>query len=82
MKAVYTSFITMPLVIGCSTATDIKNLEPASAMQRDEVIHASQQCEEADMRPRVVYGYRVVQDRRIPVPLDVQCEPSAWRKVR
>jgi hypothetical protein len=77
MKHIYTSLIVATLT-ACST--EIQNLEPAAAMRRDEVIMATQQCEDADMRPRVVYGYRVVQDRRVAVPIDVQCEPSAWRK--
>lgn len=79
MKHIYTSLIAASL-IGCSTP--IQNLEPPTFMQRELVIQAAQQCEDADMRPRVVYAYTQVQERRIPVPIDVQCEPSAWRKVR
>lgn len=84
MKIAYTSCIASALItltiMGCSSS--IKNLEDPSFMQRELVIQASQQCEAADMRPRIVYGYQVIQDRRVAIPLDVQCEPSAWRKSR
>ena len=63
---------------GCSS--QLANVQKPEFMPREMVIQASQQCEDAEMRPRVVYGYQVVQDRRVPVPIDVQCEPSAWRK--
>lgn len=80
MKHVYTSLIAASL-IGCSSQT-IKNLEEPAFMPREAVVQAAQQCEAADMRPRIVYGYQVIQDRRVSIPLDVQCEPSAWRKSR
>lgn len=67
------------LTLGCSTP-DIKNLEHPTFMPREQVIQASEQCEAADMRPRLVYGFQIVQDRRVSVPIDVQCEPSSWRK--
>lgn len=67
---------------GCASHAEIKGTEPPYFMHREMVIQAVQQCEEAEMRPRVVYGYQTIQDRRVPVPIDVQCEPSAWRKSR
>jgi hypothetical protein len=77
VKHIYTS-LTAATLIGCSSS--IANLPDPEFMQRELVIQASQQCEDADMRPRVIYGYQRIQDRRVPVPIDVQCEPSAWRK--
>lgn len=74
------ALVTLLALVGCSST--IKNLEDPAFMQRELVIQASQQCENADMRPRIVYGYQVIQDRRVAIPLDVQCEPSAWRKGR
>lgn len=77
MKAVFTS-LTATALIGCSST--IKGTEAPTFMPREMVIQAATQCEAADMRPSIVYGYQTVQDRRVPVPIDVQCEPSAWRK--
>ena len=76
--SIISAIISVCGLAGCSS--QIANVQKPEFMPREMVIQASQQCEEAEMRPRVVYGYQSIQDRRVPVPIDVQCEPSAWRK--
>lgn len=44
-------------------------------MSRHEVILASTECEDAGMLPRVVYMTMTVLEKKIPVPIDVHCEP-------
>ena len=80
MKHIYTSLTALAL-IGCA-GDKIANVPTPEYMTRELVIQATQQCEDSEMRPRVVYGYTLVQDRRVPVPIDVQCEPSVWRTRR
>lgn len=52
-----------------------------SYMTRAEVISATQECEQASMRPRVVYGQTTVNEKKVPVPIDVHCEPMVRRPV-
>lgn len=50
-------------------------------MTRAEVISATQECDQANMRPRVVYGQATVNNKKVPVPIDVHCEPMVRRPV-
>lgn len=45
-------------------------------MSRQEVILANNECEDAGMRPRVLYMTMTVLEKKIPVPIDVHCEPK------
>lgn len=62
-----------------------EQLEPYLGMGRPgyitraEVISATQECEQVGMRPRIVYATTDVQGKRIPVPVDVHCEPTPKR---
>lgn len=45
-------------------------------LSRQEVIHANQECEDAGMKSRIVYMSMTVLEKKIPVPVDVHCEPK------
>lgn len=45
-------------------------------MSRQEVIAASTECEDAGMLPRIVYMQMTVLEKKVPVPIDVHCEPK------
>lgn len=69
---------------GCSTTQPTKQdailgVDQPTFMQRTEVISATHECEAAGMRPRMVYAYQTIQGKRVPVPIDVYCEPAFRR---
>lgn len=68
------------LLTGCahniSNAVD-HNFVSTSYMSRSDVIAATKECEAAGMRAKVLYVDATLQGKRIQVPHDVFCEPSA-----
>lgn len=72
------------VLAGCSSTSQPKQdtivgVDQPTYMQRQEVITATHECEAAGMRPRMVYAYQSIQGKRVPVPIDVYCEPAFRR---
>jgi hypothetical protein len=53
-----------------------------SAMSRNEVISAIQDCQDNDLRPVLIHGKRRVEGRITDVVIDITCAPRKRRFVK
>lgn len=80
------AFAAAVMLAGCGTTANqqppaIAGVDQPTFMQRQEVINATHECELAGMHPRMVYAYQTINQRRVPVPIDVYCEPAYRRPI-
>ena len=81
MKKIFIAVCAVSALAGCSSNKDVphvtvqnlimdRNIQPLS---RGEQIDAIKDCQEAGLRPRVIYGKRLVNGYSIETVIDVRC---------
>ena len=72
-----------PLIIGLSVSacsgtptTELIVDKNIHALSRTEVIMAIEECHSVDLRPVMFYTQRMINEKNVPVVVDVTCAPK------
>ena len=52
----------------------VNNYKRPEEMSRDEIIDSAKQCQEARMKPVIIYVYQTTEFGKIKTPVNVHCE--------